>query len=84
MLRTLSISSTIRRNDWLLTILEDENTSSDMTAAVVAVAVDEVDNNDDDDDGGGSIRSRSKNATLRDKSTLQTDNRMALAGCWNV
>ena len=83
MLRTLSISSTIRRNDWLLTILEDENTSSDMTASVAAVAVDEVDN-DDDDGGGGSIRSRSKNATLRDKSTLQTDNRMALAGCWNV
>ena len=79
MLRTLSISSTIRRNDWLLTILEeeDDNNSSVMSAA----AVDEVDNEDDD---GRSIRSRSKNATLRDKSTLQTDNCMALAGCWNV
>jgi hypothetical protein len=59
MLRTLSISSVIRRNDWLLTILkerEDKN-SSDMSAAAAAadaVAVDEVDN---DNDAGRSIHS---------------------------
>ncbi len=86
MLRTLSISSTICRNDWLLTILEEreDNNSSDMSAAAAAadaVAVNEVDN---DDDAGRSIRSQSKNATLRNKATLQMDNCMALAGCWNV
>jgi len=87
MLRTLSISSTICRNDWLLTILEEreDNNSSDMSAAAAAaadaVAVNEVDN---DDDAGRSIRSQSKNATLRNKATSQTDNCMALAGCWNV
>lgn len=62
-------------------MLKDDasNISSDTTAP--AAVADEVDNDDDTD--GRNVLCRS-NATLRDKSTVRTDNRMALAGCWKV
>lgn len=76
MLRTLSISSTIFLNERLVTIRDDDNSSS-------IAAVPETDEDNDDDVRNVLCLCRS-NATRRDKSTVRTDNRMALAGCWNV
>lgn len=55
-------------------ILYDDDSNS----SCAAVAEDE-----DNVEDVRNIRCRS-NATRRDKSTVRTDNRMALAGCWKV